>query len=91
MLQQSGRITEHLKTKDVDPSTSVFVCGPVGFENDIVNILLDKSYPAQNIHISYWGKILPANSDTLAKRGCKMKESALTENVNLNEQMQIIY
>ncbi|KTD59650.1 dihydroorotate dehydrogenase electron transfer subunit [Legionella sainthelensi] len=88
---KSGRITEHLKTKDIDPGTSVFVCGPVGFENDIVNLLLDKSHPAQNIHISYWGKILPVNSDILAKRGFKMKESTLTENVNINESMQIIY
>ncbi|KTC83047.1 FAD-dependent oxidoreductase [Legionella cincinnatiensis] len=88
---KSGRITEHLKTKDIDPNTSVFVCGPVGFENDIVNILLDKSHPAQNIHISYWGKILPVDSDTLAARGFKIKENSLTEKEGFNESPQIKY
>ncbi|HHF7376050.1 FAD-dependent oxidoreductase [Legionella bozemanae] len=86
---KSDRITEHLKTKDLDPETSVFVCGPVGFENDAVNMLLDKSHPAQNIHISHWGKILPVDSNSLVHRGFKIKENPPTEKANANELPQI--
>lgn len=82
---KSGRITEHLKSRDIDPETSVFVCGPVGFENDAVNILLDKSHPAQNINISYWGKILPVNSANLAQRGFKIKEEKTEVQINLEQ------
>ncbi|KTD54688.1 dihydroorotate dehydrogenase electron transfer subunit [Legionella santicrucis] len=88
---KSGRITEHLKTKEIDPNTSVFVCGPVGFENDVVNMLLDKSHPAQNIHISHWGKILPVDSGTLAERGFKIKENSLTEKSDSDKLPQIRY
>jgi NAD(P)H-flavin reductase len=88
---KSGRITEHLKTKDIDLETSVFVCGPVGFENDVVNILLDKSHPAQNINISHWGKILPVDSANLAQRGFKIKqEKHAAEKANSEELTQIL-
>ncbi|WP_058387340.1 hypothetical protein [Legionella cherrii] len=71
---KSGRISEHLKTKDIDPETSIFVCGPVGFENDVVNILLSKSHSAQNIHLSHWGKIIPVDSSCLEQRGFKIPQ-----------------
>ncbi|KTD74937.1 hypothetical protein [Legionella waltersii] len=76
---KSGRITEHLKTRKIDPETSVFVCGPAGFENDVVNTLLEKSHPAKNISISYWGKILPVDSADLVKRGFKLKKEESVE------------
>lgn len=81
---KSGRISEHLKTKAIDPETSIFVCGPVGFENDVVNLLLAKSHPAQNIHISHWGKIIPVDSSGLEQRGFKrpQQEQIVVEEQN---------
>lgn len=73
-----GRITVYLKERSIDSDTSVFVCGPKGFEDEVVNILLGKSHTAQNIYISHYGEIKSIDSPDLTSRGFKIPKEEKT-------------
>lgn len=65
-----GRISADVLSRHIGPDTQIFLCGPRGFQRELIIALLAQGVPAGHIHHEFFGSDEAVSSDTSANSRC---------------------